>query len=1049
MKNKDSRGNGAPKHHLGVVRGLCILGGLAALASAPAQVGTGGLIIFGERVVKESMASSAPTVAISLGRYQVDALRADGTVVAWGQNLNNDEDIPVGLKNLVQVSAGYGHNVALKTDGTVTCWGYNNALQCNPPVGLTGVIQVAAGNQHSIALKSDGTVVCWGWNGSGQCTIPPGLSGVVQVTAAGDTSAALLSNGTVVCWGANGVGQRTPPAGLTGVTSIAGGEFHFVALKSDGTAVCWGWNPFGQCNVPAGLNNVVQVAAGREHTVALKSNGTLVCWGSNNSKNLDIPASATNIKFIAAAAFQTMAIRTDGKIVSWGDSYSGPGAAPDGFQGLKTIAAGNYHMLAIKHDGKIVATGNNFSGQCDIPDFSLMPTPISIAGGNLHSVALFAGGSLKAWGSNLGGQLNVPGGSYTQMATGFDTNFAVSSNGSVVSWGPNPYGQGTVPAFNSAVGVGAGYYHGMANLANGTVSAWGNNSNGQLNVPAGLSGVIALCGAENTCLALKFDGTVVAWGANGNTSIQPPAGLSGVIQISCGDTHQVALKSDGTIRLWGPSAGSQLLPPAGIGGIGRIAAGRRFTMLLPKMTMSLAGWHVLGGDKTVGTVYLTDPAPAGGTAVGLSTGDPNISTPPSVTVPQGQQTATFDVNVGNVPTEQVLVTATLNGFSQSSLLTVDPAPMSISVNKASLVGGSTTAVTGTIAIKDPAPAGGLLVNLSSTDPSVGVPATILVPAGKTKKTFAVTHSKVSSTKDLTIDASALGIVRKAAMEINPFLVTSITRSAPNIWGGTTVNVSVTLNAAPAADLALDFGSSPEATVPTPATITVLAGTLKTTLALQSNVVNVVTPVNFTAVLDGIGYSTVVTVRPRLVSVKFAPGSLYGYTDSTCTVTLTLPAPAGGEAVSLMTSGSSTVPAVVVVPAGQTTATFTLSTDDVAAAGSVTLTASDGGNVVQATKNLLVNGVASFTISPMTFTGGDGTPVNGTVTLLAPPRGDVDVTLTSSKPATVSCPATVTVLMGQTTGDFALSHSTTAVAKVVKITASRVGTAKGVNLTVNP
>jgi hypothetical protein len=62
--------------------------------------------------------------------------------------------------------------------------------------------------------------------------------------------------------------------------------------------------------------------------------------------------------------------------------------------------------------------------------------------------------------------------------------------------------------------------------------------------------------------------------------------------------------------------------------------------------------------------------------------------------------------------------------------------------------------------------------------------------------------------------------------------------------------------------------------------------------------------------------------------------------STGTVRLTSPVPAGGLTVALSSSRTSraTVPSSVTVPAGSSTATFTVSTPSSASQGSVTITA---------------------------------------------------------------------------------------------------------------
>ena len=53
--------------------------------------------------------------------------------------------MPNGLTNVVAIAAGYFHSVALKADGTVVAWGDNGQRQLNMPEGLTNVVSIAAG----------------------------------------------------------------------------------------------------------------------------------------------------------------------------------------------------------------------------------------------------------------------------------------------------------------------------------------------------------------------------------------------------------------------------------------------------------------------------------------------------------------------------------------------------------------------------------------------------------------------------------------------------------------------------------------------------------------------------------------------------------------------------------------------------------------------------------------------------------------------------------------------------------------------------------------
>jgi uncharacterized delta-60 repeat protein len=91
-------------------------------------------------------------VAIAAGYYHSLALRADGTVVAWGDNYYGQTNVPAGLTNAVAIAAGYYHSLALRADGTVVAWGKNGSGQTTVPAGLTSAVAIAAGDYHTLAL---------------------------------------------------------------------------------------------------------------------------------------------------------------------------------------------------------------------------------------------------------------------------------------------------------------------------------------------------------------------------------------------------------------------------------------------------------------------------------------------------------------------------------------------------------------------------------------------------------------------------------------------------------------------------------------------------------------------------------------------------------------------------------------------------------------------------------------------------------------------------------------------------------------------------------
>ena len=130
--------------------------------------------------------------------------QADGTVISWWGDSAYGEILiatPADLAGVIAISCGEYHSLALKADGSVVAWGDNGRVHV--PSHLTDVIAIAAGAYHSLALKADGTVFAWGRESDSlQNFVPAGLTGVVAISAGLNLSQALKSDGTVVALGA-------------------------------------------------------------------------------------------------------------------------------------------------------------------------------------------------------------------------------------------------------------------------------------------------------------------------------------------------------------------------------------------------------------------------------------------------------------------------------------------------------------------------------------------------------------------------------------------------------------------------------------------------------------------------------------------------------------------------------------------------------------------------------------------------------------------------------------------------------------------------------
>jgi hypothetical protein len=185
----------------------------------------------------------------------------------------------------------------------------------------------------------------------------------------------------------------------------------------------------------------------------------------------------------------------------------------------------------------------------------------------------------------------------------------------------------------------------------------------------------------------------------------------------------------------------------------------------------------------------------------------------------------------------------------------------------------------------------------------------------------------------------------------------------------------------------------------------------------------------------------------LTSLSLTPSTLTGGSSATGTLTLSGPAPTGGAVVSLLSDKAATVPATVSIPAGATTATFTVTTSPVATATTVNILGSYNG-FQSATLTITSPSLSSLSLSPTSVTAGSST--TGTVTLTGPaPAGGTTVTLSDDNSA-ANTPSSVIVPQGATSATFTVTTSSSVSSNTtVKITASCNGGTQSATLTVTP
>ena len=394
---------------------------------------------------------------------------------------------------------------------------------------------------------------------------------------------------------------------------------------------------------------------------------------------------------------------------------------------------------------------------------------------------------------------------------------------------------------------------------------------------------------------------------------------------------------------------------------------------------------------------------------------------------------------------------TANSSAATVTITVLPALISVAVNPASVTGGSGSQ--GTVTLSGAAPSGGYSVSLSGNASAVSMPTSVTVPAGSASASFSIATSAVTDATAATISAVYGAVTRTAVLTVNPppISLTTLTLSPASVTGGATSQGTVTLSAAaPSGGKVVNLSDNSSATS-VPVSITVPAGSTSTSFTITTAALTTTTTATISAVYNGVTRTATLTVNPPALSaLTLNPTSVTGGASSQGTVTLSGAAPSGGIVVTLSDNASATSePGSVTVPAGSTSATFTISTGTVGTSTVSTISAVYGG--VTKTAALTVSppavSLSTLALSPTSVTG--GTTSQGTVTLSsAAPSGGLVVSLSDNSSLT-SLPASVTVPAGSTSASFTITTSAVDTSSSATISAVYGGVTKTATLSVNP
>lgn len=181
--------------------------------------------------------------------------------------------------------------------------------------------------------------------------------------------------------------------------------------------------------------------------------------------------------------------------------------------------------------------------------------------------------------------------------------------------------------------------------------------------------------------------------------------------------------------------------------------------------------------------------------------------------------------------------------------------------------------------------------------------------------------------------------RLNALSLNPTTVV----------GGSISTGTVTISApAPASGFVVNLSSSNTVVATVPSSITIPAGSVSANFAVATSSVSSTASVKITASAGGVAHQATLTVSPAtadasLSSLTIQPNTVSGGATATGTVRLSAPAPDGGAVVQLRSSSTrASVPSSVTVPAGATSASFTITTRRARSIATVWITATYNG-----------------------------------------------------------------------------------------------------------
>jgi uncharacterized repeat protein (TIGR03803 family) len=238
-------------------------------------------------------------------------------------------------------------------------------------------------------------------------------------------------------------------------------------------------------------------------------------------------------------------------------------------------------------------------------------------------------------------------------------------------------------------------------------------------------------------------------------------------------------------------------------------------------------------------------------------------------------------------------------------------------------------------------------------------------------------------------------------------------------GGSTVSGSVSLATAGTLPNFRTVQITSDNSAISTTSVMVPVGATEASFALKCGPVTSMTTVHVTASKAGVTQTSTIVLYPGLDSLALSPASVFPGEPCDGTLSLNLPAPAGGWVVHLSSNDSKVgVPSSVTVPAGNSSASFPVTVPSASLGETAQISASDADVTLTQNLNVMALYTSGISLSPsLVYAGSTST---GTVTLNTATPSGFTVKLASQYPALVGIPSTLTIPANASSATFQIT-----------------------------